>query len=112
MTDKELNDRIAAIQDEYAGEEAEAAAVEAAVAAASDQTTMSVRVPADLAAQLKRLATEKHISTSSLVRQILMVALRSATDHSPDDADEPLTAEQQKAVEAIARRVALEIKAG
>ncbi|SDC64412.1 ribbon-helix-helix protein, CopG family [Actinokineospora iranica] len=136
MTNPKLNQRIAAIRDEYAEEEAEAAAVEVAVSRAAEQTTMSVRVPATLAAQLKQHAEAQHTSTSALVRQLLMTMMDAMTrapaqrvdtvtaeqigalairEHSPQGGQvdaRALTPDQVAEVERIARRVAEEVAAG
>ena len=80
------------LREEIAEEEAEAIAAETVE---NQQTALSLRVPASLAAELKARADAEHIPTSALVRRLLTEALHQPT--AP-----VLTVEQ---VEQIARRI-------
>ncbi|MDN5919264.1 MAG: ribbon-helix-helix protein, CopG family [Pseudonocardia sp.] len=99
MTDDERRGRIdaevAAIRDDYAEEEAEAAEAELAERNAALDVPLNLRIDRDLDAQLKQRAAAAQIPTSALVRRLLRQAV-----HAP--AAPVLTVEQ---VEAIARRV-------
>jgi predicted DNA binding CopG/RHH family protein len=92
MNDKTAEDQaLDAIHEEIA----EAIAAETAE---SQQTALSLRVPASLMAELKARADAEHIPTSALVRRLLTEALRAPT--AP-----VLTVEQVEQVEQIARRI-------
>lgn len=84
--------RHARSRHDYVEEEADAVADDIAE---NEQSALSLRVPAALAAELKARAVAEHIPTSALVRRILTQAVQRS--------DAPvLTVEQ---VEQIARRV-------
>ncbi|WP_208719871.1 ribbon-helix-helix protein, CopG family [Amycolatopsis circi] len=84
--------RHARSRQDYAEEEADAVAADIAE---NEQSALSLRVPASLAAALKARAAAEQIPTSALVRRILTQAVQRS--------DAPvLTVEQ---VEQIARRV-------
>ncbi len=95
MTDKDHNsqrvaDEVNAIRAEYADEEAEVAARNAAL-----EIPLNLRIDRDLDTQLRHEAAAAQIPVSALVRRLL----REAITH-PET--QPLTIEQ---VEQIARRV-------
>jgi predicted DNA binding CopG/RHH family protein len=84
--------RHARSREDYAEEEADAVAADIAE---NEQSALSLRVPASLAAALKARAAAEQIPTSALVRRILTQAVQRS--------DAPvLTVEE---VEQIARRV-------
>jgi len=100
MTDDDQTRRArhAAIQAEYADEEAEAAELEAAENAAALDVPLNLRITQNLHAQLRQRAAAEHIPTSALVRRILVTFVQT----------QPSTVLTIGQVEAIARRVATE----
>lgn len=93
--DTKLDERIRAIQAEYAEEEAEAAEFEAAESAAALDVPLSLRITKELDAKLRQRAAAEQVPTSALVRRILSQAV---TSHG----GAVLTVDE---VEQIARRV-------
>lgn len=89
--------RHAAIRDEVADEESEAAEAEAAENRATLDVPMHLRIDKALDGYLRERATREGIPVSAVVRQML----RGAAEHRP-------TALSTAEVEAIARRVARE----
>ncbi|SDX17836.1 Ribbon-helix-helix protein, copG family [Amycolatopsis xylanica] len=100
MTEAADRARRRAIRAEYAEEEAEAGEAEALENA---QTVLSVRIPKQLAEELKEQAAAEHIGTSALVRKILTKTVHARLE------EPPLTEER---VEMIARRVFRELREG
>lgn len=86
---------VAAVREEYAEEEAEAAEIEAAENAGALNVAFSLRLTKDLDAELRARAAAERVSPSALVRGLLRDALHGGT--AP-----VLTVEQ---VEQIVRRV-------
>lgn len=92
MTVPDPRTRRDAIRADYAEEEAAAAEAEALE---TQQTVLSVRVPASLAEILRARAAAEHIPMSALVRRVLTQAV--------DGANAPVLTVAE--VEEIARRV-------
>lgn len=86
---------VLAVREEYAEEEAEAAEIEAAEAAAALDVAFSLRITKELDTQLRQRAAAEQVSPSALVRRLLRDALQGG-------AAPALTVKQ---VEQIARRV-------
>ena len=89
--------RHAAIRQQVAQEEAEAAEAEIAEKAAALDVPLHLRIDKELDAELRRQAADAHVPTSALVRRLLREAVQ---ERRP-----AVTAAE---VESIARRVARE----
>jgi len=99
MTESDRNSRmdaeVAAIREQYAEEEAEAAEVQIAEKAAALDVPLNLRITKDLDNRLRRQATAEQIPTSALVRRLLSRAVGEQRPGGLTPAD----------VEQIARRV-------
>ncbi len=90
-----MDAEVAAIREQYAEEEAEAAEAEIAEKTAALDVPLNLRITKDLDSQLRQQTTAEQIPTSALVRRLL---IRAVGEHRPGG----LTPAD---VEQIARRV-------
>lgn len=98
--DARIAAEVAAVREEYAEEEAEAAEMELAEKNSALTVPLNLRIDTELDTQLKQRAAAAQIPTSALVRRLLREALKASETRA-------ITAEQ---VEAIARRVLAEAR--